>query len=382
MRHRGLQSLLVVGVLGAGALGAPPAGAAPGTAGHAVPVRLLVGGLDNPRGLEMTRDGLLLAQAGRGGTSEDCVPNPEDPETPSCLGATGKISHVTADGHVHDLVTGLPSLAAPGGARAIGPSDVSAAGPRRVFATVGLAADPADEEVQEGVLTADPRLASLVRLRDGKVRRAADLGLHEAEQNPDGGVPDTNPNSVVATRTERVVADAGANALLRVRRGEVQTLAVFPDRMVDAPPFLGLPPGTQIPMQAVPNSVVRGPDGAYYVGQLTGFPFPVGGANVYRVVPGEEPTVYASGFTNIIDLAFLPDGQLMVLEIRHQSLLSPDREGGLLAVPTGGGEAHLVMTDPLVEPGGLAVHGRTAYVSNRSTEAGTGEVLQLELPAG
>ncbi len=54
-------------------------------------------------------------------------------------------------------------------------------------------------------------------------------------------------------------------------------LAVFHARLVDAPPFLGLPPGTKIPMQAVPNSVVQGPDGAWYVGQLTGFPFPVGG---------------------------------------------------------------------------------------------------------
>jgi hypothetical protein len=35
--------------------------------------------------------------------------------------------------------------------------------------------------------------------------------------------------------------------------------------------------------------VVVGPDGAYYVSQLTGFPFPVGAANVYRVVPGSAP---------------------------------------------------------------------------------------------
>jgi hypothetical protein len=52
-------------------------------------------------------------------------------------------------------------------------------------------------------------------------------------------------------------------------------------------------------MQAVPTSVVKGPDGAYYVGQLTGFPFPVGGANVFRVVPGHDPEVFAGGFTYI-----------------------------------------------------------------------------------
>ena len=63
-----------------------------------------------------------------------------------------------------------------------------------------------------------------------------------------------------------------------------------------------------IPVQSVPTSVVVGPDGAYYVGQLTGGPFPIGGASVFRVVPGEDPTIYATGFTNIIDLGFGPDG--------------------------------------------------------------------------
>ena len=53
--------------------------------------------------------------------------------------------------------------------------------------------------------------------------------------------------------------------------------------MVDAPPFLGLPPGAQMPMQSVPTSIVKGPDGAYYVGELTGFPFQVGAARVWRL---------------------------------------------------------------------------------------------------
>ena len=81
-------------------------------------------------------------------------------------------------------------------------------------------------------------------------------------------------------------------------------------------------------MQAVPTSVVKGPDGQYYVSQLTGFPFPVGGANVYRVNPRTAPTsVVASGFTNIMDLAFGRDGTLYVLEIDHDSLLGPSNGG-------------------------------------------------------
>ena len=81
--------------------------------------------------------------------------------------------------------------------------------------------------------------------------------------------------------------------------------------MVDAPPFLGLPPNTKIPMDTVPTSVAVAPDGSYYVGQLTGFPFPVGAANIYKVpAGGGSAQVVASGFTHIVDLTFGPDGSL------------------------------------------------------------------------
>jgi hypothetical protein len=84
-------------------------------------------------------------------------------------------------------------------------------------------------------------------------------------------------------------------------------------------------------MQAVPTSVVKGPDGAYHVGQLTGFPFPPGGANVFRVVPGQAPTVYAGGFTDIIDIAFDKKGRLYVLEISSEGLLNVPED----QLPTG-----------------------------------------------
>ena len=44
-----------------------------------------------------------------------------------------------------------------------------------------------------------------------------------------------------------------------------------------------------------------GPYGAYYVGELTGVPFAVGAARVYRVVPGKAPQVFLEGFAVIID---------------------------------------------------------------------------------
>jgi sugar lactone lactonase YvrE len=195
---------------------------------------------------------------------------------------------------------------------------------------------------------------------------------------------DSNPYGILSLPGKRIVADAGANALNEVSAaGRISTLAVFPDRLVDAPPFLELPPGTQIPMDAVPTSVARGLDGNYYVGQLTGFPFPVGGANVYRVsAQGGTPEVYAGGFTAIIDIAIGADGSLYVLEIAKNGLLAAfidgDWTGALIRVAPDGARTELA-PGALFAPGGVAVGADgNLYVTNNSIFSGSGQVVRIE----
>ncbi len=153
--------------------------------------------------------------------------------------------------------------------------------------------------------------------------------------------------------------------------------------MAEAPPFLELPPGTLIPMDAVPTSVALGPDGHYYVGQLTGFPFPVGGANIYRVpAKGGAPELYAEGFTAIIDVAFGVDGSLYVLEIAKNGLLAAfifnDWTGALIRVAPDGTRTEIA-EGSLYAPGGVAVgKDRALYVTNNSIFSGVGEVLRIE----
>jgi sugar lactone lactonase YvrE len=140
-----------------------------------------------------------------------------------------------------------------------------------------------------------------------------------------------------------------------------------------------------VPVQSVPTSVTIGPDGALYVGELTGAPFPVGGASVWRVASGEEPTKYATGFTNIIGLGFAPDGTLYVAEMGHEGLMSvftgsgAPPVGAILAVPAGGGEPTVVATgDQFLALGGLAVDGQgNIYVSTNTLAPGAGAVLKL-----
>ncbi|MGH3752450.1 MAG: ScyD/ScyE family protein [Pseudonocardiaceae bacterium] len=387
---------------------------APGAQAAAQPsFTVIASGLDNPRGLAFGPDGALyVAEAGRGG-SGPCIPGPEGDEV--CFGLTGAVTRIKGSQQSRS-VTGLPSLAEQDGSAASGPSDVSFLG--LGFVTIGLGADPAaraqlppsgrtlghlltfapgapralplpgaaGSEVSATLAQLLPPGRSLdhfLRVFAPRVPRAlpavpiADVAGHEASANPDGGEVDSNPQAVQVGPRGAAVTDAGGNSLVQVgfdRR--IETLAVFGSRMVDAPPFLGLPPGAQIPMQSVPTGVVsRG--GAHFVSELTGFPFQVGAARVHRVVPGQPPQVFATGLTNAIDLDFGPGGTLYVLEIAHNSLLADPPRGALVKVRPG--QAPEVVLDGLNFPTGLTIQGGSAYLTDCGVCAGGGRVLRVPL---
>lgn len=342
-------------------------------------------GLNAPRGLAFGPDGTLyVAEQGAGG--DECIEGvgPEGPTT-FCLGMTAAISSVT-DGALEPVVSGLPSVVM--GQEILGISDVAITADGEFIVTVNLGGAP---EARANFGSVGPFAGTLSSAAaDGTLTVIADLAQWEADNNPDAADPgssvDSNPYSVViAPDGSYLVADAGGNDLLMVAAdGTVTAGAVFPATFVPAPPMdptASPDPAASpamMPMQAVPTSVAIGPDGAAYVSQLTGFPFPVGGSSIWRVAPGEEPTVYASGFTNVVDLAFGPDGTLWVLEFAHNGLLSGDITGGLLSVAPGGGEPTLVATDGLMAPGGVAVDADgTVYVSNGSVMPGGGAIVTL-----
>ncbi len=138
-----------------------------------------------------------------------------------------------------------------------------------------------------------PLSMKLFKVARGTVTPVADLGAFEAVVNPDGGVIESNPFDVAALwNGSALVADAAANALLIVnRKGAVDWVATFPDELVsteNVKQLSGCPVGpadichlpAMIPAQAVPTSVAVGPDGAYYVGELKGFPAPTGKSRI------------------------------------------------------------------------------------------------------
>ena len=345
-------------------------------------IDLVIGGLVNPRGLNFGPDGgLYVAEAGSGGGGP-CYTSGAGANV--CYGPTGAVTKITLGEFPTKarVVIGLPSVAPSTGAGATGPHDVEFQGLGNGFVTIGLGTDPINRTAQG----AFPAFASvgmefgrLVRFQpNGKWSFNEDLAGFEGTENPDDNLPDSNPYGIVALPGRQVFADAGGNSLNAVAaNGRITNLAVFPNRTV---PFGA--PGNTVVMQAVPTSVTVGPYGDLYVGQLTGFPFPLGGANVYRVpAQGGAPVVFASGFTKIIDLAFGPDGSLYVLQV--SAVGGPPPQGGtgsLIRVATDGTKTTVVAAGAgLVAPGGIVVAADGAiYVTNFSVQpGGVGTVVKI-----
>jgi len=104
----------------------------------------------------------------------------------------------------------------------------------------------------------------------GKWKVVADILQHEIDENPAGGPVDSNPFGVLAEPGGRLVADAGASALLRVAaNGTVETVAVFPP--LQNPSGFGPPSIESVPTWPVPRRcLVRRPAGGLPVRSGTG----------------------------------------------------------------------------------------------------------------
>jgi hypothetical protein len=360
-RRAGVAAALAVGLLASSGL--VTATSAQTSSANAPEVTVIAEGLKNPRGIAFGPDhALYVAEAGRGGDGP-CAEHPALGN--ACVGRTGSITRLWR-GDQERVVRGLPSIGVEGG-EALGPHDVAPLGGGNIVVTVGLGADPA---LRNELGSVGRRLGHLLHANvDGSRSSIADIAGYENRANPDAGPLDSNAFGLLVEGHTAWVTDAGGNHLARVGSdGEVTTTAVFRNRLVEFD-------GQQIPMHAVPTTVVRGPDGALYVGQLTGFPFPIGGARIFRVVPGERPEVWKRGFTNIIDIAF-HDGSLYVLEIAHNSLLAESPEGALIKVGPNGRRS--IVVDGLFFPGGFTIGSKgVIYVTNCGVCPDAGEVWRV-----
>ena len=325
-------------------------------------------GLNGPYKLTQGPDGAIyVAEAGTGGDTCFTIAGPDGGSIEACRGTTGSVMRIAATGNVR-TVTGLPSVSAfdePSGPTAV---DFDSSGQMHVL--IGMGGD-ADTRIELG----DPRFGTLLRVpTTGAPVVVADLVAYEQANDPDEFEPDSNPFGLAFHGLDALVADAGGNDLLRVKPdGTISVEAIFPETMVNPPPFIPAP--GQIPMQAVPTTVEY--DGEIHVGQLTGFPFEVGAAKIYTV-SGGTATVEHAGFTNIIDHAVADDGTVYVLEFATNGLLSEEPAAALVQIRTDGTRKTLLYGDELPVPGGVAVASDGMVYLSLCTLCGPGQGMVVK----
>lgn len=320
----------------------------------------IMSGLDNPRHLHVAGDGsIYVAEAGRGGPH---CSGPRHDRT--CIGFTSAVSRF--DGASQDrVVTGLVSAAGKDGSFAVGADDVAVSTNGDLFSIETSAGK------RPGLSRSYMRqLGRLLQTAPSR-RSIARIDKYEFDHNPDHRKADSNPYTVAIDPAGGwVVADAAANDLLHVSAaGRVSVLAVFHARHER---------GVRKAVESVPTSVAVGPDGAFYVGELRGDAAPQNSARVWRVAPGEKPSVFASGFNRIVGIDFGPDGSLFVAELTTARSLSGGAAGAVIRQTADGTRTDLAPGE-LDAPGGVAVGGDgTVYVSVDSLSARRGRVVRIE----
>jgi hypothetical protein len=305
-------------------------------------------GLDNPRGIDLAWYGPVVAEAG-----------------------SGEVSRIGRSG-ARTIIDGLPTLTSPEG-ESTGPVNVAIGRFGQVRVLVG-----------EGPQDVDERFSTVLGSWGSRI--VADIAAHQAvDPDPtdgEGNPSQSNPYGIAALRNGKLlVADAGGNDLLLVgRHGRVKTVATIPARPLSTAHVgdPGLPP--ELPAEAVPTSVAVGPDGYWYVAELTGFPFTPGASRIWRVAPWARDAVcdedtsdgcrlFADGFTSVTGIDFGRDGSLYVVSIVKNGVLGlfsgTDTTGALYRVKHG--KRTEIGEGTLTAPADVAVsrHG-TVYVTNRS----------------
>jgi hypothetical protein len=233
--------------------------------------------------------------------------------------------------------------------------------------TIGLETSPL---LRDAVSLTRPQFAGFGQVArvtlDNEWWFVADIAAYEAAFNPDPRIVDSNPFGLLALPGGMVVVDAGGNTLISLAPNKnLSTLAVMPE----------VPAATS--GDAVPTSVVVGPDGAYYIGALTGVPWVDGSATVYRLENGQSPQPFRTGFKAIIDIAFDATGNLLVLQ--HLSGPAFGNLPGLLIRVSADGSVRDTLITELTRPTSVAVGPDNGiYLAHLGLSVGGGEVLRID----
>jgi hypothetical protein len=221
--------------------------------------------------------------------------------------------------------------------------------------------------------------ASTVSTQQDSFTVLASLYDFERRANPDGRGVESNPYDMVLQNGYAYVSDAAANTIMRINTttGEMEMYALFKEMPNPQFPETGAPT-----MDTVPTGLEFGPDGALYVAFLTGFPFPKGGAGVYRLVDNngdgdaldpDEENLVVTGLNAATDVTFDAEGAMYTSEfsLNFNEWGTPGR---LCQIHEG--QCAVIITDKAFAPTSIVVVDGYIYFSQELA----GRVSRLPLP--
>ncbi len=357
-------------------------------------------GLDNPYGLAVSPGGgLYVAEGGTGNHSAATGPGfVSGAGVATYFGDTGAVSRLQ-NGIQTRVISGLPSLGPAGGGETTGLQGIAFDSSGQLYGAFGLGGTEAQRtQLVTDVLGATGAgatnaadLGQLVRLNTGSntVTPLSDLVPYEtqnyAANNPDRSVPEANPYGLAALPGGGfAISDGGGNVVLQAPAGggAPSLLSALPA----APNTTGRGGPT---FQSVPTALALDGKGGLYAGEFTGYPFPAGGASVFRLDPASgKPFSFAGsgGFTTITGLTFGPNGNMYVLDETTNGLgpnpgaaqlfqVDPSGVHTLLASLPGG----IDYTALIAGPGNALFISSQGVMNSQGTFEGSGEVLRYSL---
>jgi hypothetical protein len=331
-------------------------------------VTVVASGLNSPRGLAFSESGALyVAEGGTGGTAStvglctQVVP----PVGPYTGGFTASISRISPHGTRTVVASGLPSgqTSKAQGSLASGVADVAFGPGGQLFALISGAG------CSHGL---KGTVNEIVRVhRDGSVTTVANLSAFLAANpvaNPDAAdfEPDGTWYSFVTARNAFYAVEPNHQELDKI------TADGHVSRVID---FSKTFPG---------NTDWRGPTamtsrgGSLYIGTLTPFPVKAGAAEVFKVNPRTgQFSVFATGLTTVLGLAFGKHGALYVLEMSVKNGGPAPNTGEVVRIKSG---HQTVIASGLNFPTGMAFGpDGNLYVSVNGFGAppGAGQVVKI-----
>ena len=288
-------------------------------------VTVVASGLENPRGLKFGPDGYLyVAEGGHGGTAStvgqcEQVPGGTASPGPYTGSTTGsRISRIAPDGTRTTAVDNIPSSqtnAATGGLTS-GVTDMDWIGGTLYGLMAGSGCSHGVASIPNGVIKANS---------DGTWSLIADLSAFQmshpvAHPEADDFEPDGSWYSMIAVN--------GDLYALEPNHGEVDKITTSGQisRMVD----ISASQGHQVPTSMVFH------DGNFYIGNLFHFPIQPGSSRIFKVTPDGQVSIFATGLTTVLGVAFDSQGRLYATEMSTAPGMPTPGTGKVVRLGSGG----------------------------------------------